>query len=280
MAHEVMSERVRDVGDGLILAFPFGDTTVEGKSIDSVRLFFFRVSSQTRYFQRYTALGNIASGNTTPTNGYDFLGDTGVGSGDDLFRIEDDDWHLLHFGFATSHPDLQVFRAVSPQANGEPALDRSGSDEDITPGTDDRGWVAQPQIDDKYDPPAITERVSFRNDSDGEFLEWAFHNDGGATLSGADLELFFTGRGYKVMPVTDRRLQDLMLEMALRRPADPLVDTVMHQVGGVDAYTLGTNEPSQWEDIDEFKRIFDVGDLPSGGGGERATQGRVPGASR
>lgn len=271
MAHEPMSERVRDVGDGLILAFPQGDTRIEGKRLETVELFFFRVSSAARYFQRYTALGNITSGSTSPTDGYDYLGDTGVGTGSDIFRVEEDDWHLLHFGFGTSHPDLQVFSTVSAKSNGDPAIDRTGSAEDIVPGTDDRGWVASPHIENIYDPPALTERVSFKNNSDGEFLEWAFHNDGPNTLSGGDLELFFTGRGYKVMPVPDREMQDLMLEMALRRPRDPVIDSIYHQVGGVGAYTLGTNEPDSWNDMDSFKRTFRVDDLP--GQGRRATPG-------
>lgn len=261
MAHELMSERVRDVGDGLILAFPITDTTIAGEAINTTRLYFFRVGSETRYFQRYSSLSNITSGSSTPTNGYGWLGDTGVDSGSDIFRMSTDDWQVMHFGFGTTHPDLQVFQAVSPVANGNPAQDRTGQGEDITPGTDDRGWVASPQITDKYDPPAFTERVAFRNDRNGEFLLWAFYNDGANTLSGAELDLFFTGRGYVTQPVTDSDVQDEMLRMAQQRPSDPTIDTVLHQVGGVTDYQLGTEEPDSWGETPEMQRDVNADEL-------------------
>lgn len=267
MAHELMTERVRDVGDGLILGFPIETTTVAAEDLETVRLYFFRVASETRYYQRYTSLSSIASGSTTPTNGYDFLGDTGVGSGDDIFRVETDDWHLMHFGFGTRHPDLQVFQAVSPQANGNPAQDRTGQGEDIVPGTDDRGWVSSELIEDRFDPPAFTERVSFRNSSNqsGDFLQWAFFNDGTSQLSGADLDLFFVGRGYKVQPITNPEVQRLMMQTALASIEEPTLDTVFHQVGGVNSWNLGSEEPDSWGNVrqreDAFTATFNVAEL-------------------
>lgn len=262
MAHERISDRVRDVGDGLILAFPIDTTDVAGqRDLRTTKLFFFRVASETRYFQRYTSLANITSGSTTPTNGYGFLGGTGVDSGSDIFRVENDDWHVMHFGFSPVNPNLQVFQAVSPNANGDPAQDRNGQGEDIVPGTDDRGWITTPQITDFYDPPAATERVSFRNDRDGEFLLWAFFNDGSSTLSGGDLDLLFSGRGYKLQPITDREQQDLMMRMAMSRPSDPAIDTILHQVGGVNEYTLGSEEPDEWQDVAGMTRTMNVTEM-------------------
>lgn len=277
MAHETISERVRDVGDGIILAFPIEKTEVAGNNqLQTTRLYFFRVASETRYFQKYTSLSSISSGSTSPTNGYDYLGDTGVGSGDDIFRISTDDWHLMHFGFATAHPDLEVFKAVSPNANGDPAQDRTGQGEDIVPGTDDRGWYSQKQIADQFDPPAFTERVSFRNDKDGEFLLWAFHNDGGSALSGSQLDLYFTGRGYKLQPVTDPEVQDLMLREAMMQRRDPEIDTILHQVGGVNEYTLGSEEPDDWGETNGLSRTFNVTEfepeLDGDDGGETQSQ--------
>jgi hypothetical protein len=262
-----MSERVRDNGDGLILAFPTQKTTVEGEELQTTRLYFFRVGSHTRYFQRYTALSSINSGNSTPGGGgFDFLGDTGVGSGSDIFRVETDDWHAMHFGVGLEHPDLHVWHAVSPNSNGNPGQDRTGTDEDIDTTTDDRGWYSSKQIEDRYDPPAFTERVSFRNSSNrtGEFLQWAFHNDGAGTLSGSDLDLLFTGRSYKLQPVTSQETQREMLEMALRQPDNPTIDTVMHQVGGVNNYRLGSEEPDSWGDIPEMRMTVNVQELTSG----------------
>lgn len=275
MAHELLSERVRDVGDGLILGFPIEDTSIANQDIDTVRLYFFRVSSQTRFFQKYTSLSSINSGSTTPSSGYAFLGDSGADSGSDIFRMSTDDWQLMHFGFATNHPDMEVFTAVSPAANGNPAQDRTGQGEDITPGTDDRGWFAQGQIDDKFDPPAFTERVSFRNDKDGEFLKWAFHADG-TNLSGNQLHLYFTGRGYKVQPVTDPVVQRIMLQTALANLEEEELDTIYHQVGGVTQYTLGSEEPDDWkavrQDEPAFTTTFNVEEMgppwpPVGGRG-------------
>lgn len=265
MAHETITERVRGVGDGLILGFPIESTDVAGHDIETVRLYFFRVASETRYFQRYTSLSSIASGSTTPSDAFDYLGDTGVGSGSDIFRLSTDDWQIQHFGFATNHPDLQVFTAVSPHSNGDPAQDRTGQGEDIEPGTDDRGYYEQAQIADQFDPPASTERVSFRNDNDGEFLEWAFHNDGSNTLSGSELDLYFTGRGYKLQPVTSEEMQKLMVQTALASLPEPTLDTIYHQVGGVNNYTLGTEEPDAWESVREsepsFTQTFNIEEL-------------------
>lgn len=269
---ETMSDRVRDVGDGLIMAFPITNVNVAGQTdLKTVRLYYFQVSRQTRYYQEYTSLSNITSGSQSPSSGFDYLGDTGVGSGDDIFRMENDDWHLMHFGVGTNHPDLHVFHAVSPKSNGNPAQERNGQDEDIVPGTDDRGWYSSVHIPDKYDPPAFTERVSFRNSDSGEWLQWAFDNDGASTLSGGNLTLFFSGRGYKVHPVTNRQKQDLMLQMALRRPDDPQIDTILHSVGGVNNMDLGTGEPDAWANVDLMKRDFNAEEFqivpPPGGGG-------------
>lgn len=283
---ERISDRVRSVGDGLILGFPIEDTTVESERIETVRLYFFRVGSETRYFQRYTQLSDLPSGNTNPTNNYDYLGDTGVGTGEDIFRVETDDWHIMHFGFATNNPNLQVFTAISPESNGNPAQDRTGQDEDIVPGTDDRGWFSQAMISDQFDPPSMTELVAFKNgeDRDGEFLQWAFYNDGPNTLSGGDLTLFFSGRGYKLQPVVDAELRDIMLQTAFADLEETGIDTIFHQVGGVNRFTLGTEEPDSWRRVrtetDAFTQVFNVDEigppwgtdaLGRGGGGRRET---------
>jgi len=70
---QAMSDRVRDVGDGLILGFPISTTEVAQQDLETVRLYFFRVSSQTRYFQKHTSLSSINSGNTSPSNGFDLV---------------------------------------------------------------------------------------------------------------------------------------------------------------------------------------------------------------
>jgi len=283
---QAMSDRVRDVGDGLILGFPISTTEVAQQDLETVRLYFFRVSSQTRYFQKHTSLSSINSGNTSPSNGFDYLGDGGVGSGSDIFRMETDDWHVMHFGFATNHPDLEVFTAVSPSANGNPAQDRSGQSEDISPGTDDRGWVAQAQIDERYDPPDFTERVSFRNDNAGEFLEWAFYADG-TNLSGNELDLLFTGRAYKLQPVTDVKVRKLMLQTALASVEEPALDTIYTQIGGVNNYTLGSEEPDSWETVRQREQAFtaefnveEIGPPWLMGGGGRGGGGRGGGGGQ
>lgn len=253
---ELISDRIRDVGDGLVLGFPIETADVANQQINTVRLYFFRVASQTRYFQRYTSLSDIASDATTPLNGYDYLGNTGVGSGDDIFRISTDDWHLMQFGFATAHPDLHVYTAVSPASNGNPAQDRTGQGEDITPGSDERGYFDLAHIDDQYDPPADTERLSFRNDKDGEFLQWAFYNDGDNTLSGGDLDFYLTGRGYKLQPVVEEEMQTVMLQSALASPNTPTMDTVYTQIGGLTNYTFGTEEPEGWGTVRESEPAF------------------------
>jgi len=253
MSHETMSERVRNIGDGLILAFPVDEAEVSGQTINTMRLYFFRVAEKTRYYQEYTSLSSIAGNSTTPSSGYGYLGDSGVDSGSDIFRVESDDWRVMHYGVGTNHPDLRVFNAVDPKANGNPAQSRTGSGEDITPGSDARGFYTGKQIADRYDPDSFTERVAFRNSSNntGQFLLWAFENPTSSQLAGNDLTLYFTGGGYTLQPVVDPDVQETMLRMSQTRPDEPAIDTIMHVVGGITNYNLGSQEPDSWKDVRE-----------------------------
>lgn len=264
MEEQTMSDRTLGVGDGLILGVPEAEVNAAGQKIKSVNLYFFWVGSRNRYFRKYTNLSSITSGSTAPsgTGTYDYLGDSGVGSGTDVFQMYSYDWRVLHFGFAARSPDLQIWKAVSPKGNGEPSEDRKGNDEDIVPGTDNRGWYSRRQVSNLYDPPASTERVAFRNDKQGQFLQWAFYNDGPNTLSGSELDLFFTGAGYWLQPVTQQEVADEMLESALSSSGESDIRTIYHQVGGLQDYNLGTQTPKSWEEVQKstpaFTREFDA----------------------
>lgn len=262
-----ISDRLLGLGGGLIITFPQSTVDVEevgGEQLASVRAYFFRVSrAEELFYEPYTQVGSINGGNTVPAGGgFDYLGDTGVGSGDDIFRVDRDDWHVYHFGVGARNPDLRVYYSVDPQANADRAFEWQTNDQDVVPG-DDRGYYDGRRVRDRFDPPAITERVSFRNDSSGEFLQWAFEAD--ADLSAGDTELLFTGKAYKLLPITDRQTQDAMLAEAQRDPAthpNPQTEfpVTRHHVGGIQTWSLGTLKPDEWNDTHRRDITLGIGE--------------------
>lgn len=260
---ENLSDRLLGLGDGLIISFPQGGVSI-GREGDLATLnsFFFRVSRYQKYFQRYTQLPDINDGNT---EGFNFLGDTGIGSGDDIFRIENDGFHVLHFGYGTFSPDLRVYEKVSPQTGASTALDtpRSG-DETVNIG-DDNSYITSKENPEAFDPKAFTERVAFRNDREGEFLQWGFEANG-SNLTGTETDLIFTGRGYKLFPEIRTDVQKRMIQDIASKEGDVTDFKVINiVVGGIQSYKLGENVPDKWDikqgERGSFQRLLQIEEL-------------------
>jgi len=239
-----MDDRVRDAGEGLIVAFPEKNASIEGESLDTLKAYFFKVAEQQRFYYRYSDLGSFNAGESSD---FAYLGDTGHGTGDDVLRMHNDDFHVLHFGVGLESTDLRVYEKVDPSSGSNTALDYSGSSDNADPTVpSDFGYYNGAMVDDRYNPNAFTERVAFRNDKEGEFLQYGFYADDALTTTESDLHL--VGRGYKLLPVTDSDTQDKM-QRAINVPDDQAeVPTTLVIEGGLEQYNPGTQTPDDWSD--------------------------------
>lgn len=255
---ERLSDRLLDQRGGLILGFPSIEASTGGVSeLGSVRAYFFRVARvATLTYDPYDQIGSLSDGETV---GFDYLGDTGVGSGDDIFRISRDDFQVYHFGVAPNTPDLRMYYSVDPQRAGDRAFEYETDAQDVSPG-DDRGFSDGRMVGDRFDPPVRTERVAIRNEKEGRFLQFGF--EATEALTATETELTVTGRSYKLFPVTDADTQDAMLAQATAPTHDAEHTTfpvTYHQFGGIQTWSLGTERPDDW--LPEQRRDIEPGDF-------------------
>ncbi len=252
-----IQSRLRDPGHGLVIAMALEEKIKANRQVtETYKGWFFKVTKTAPFYYNYDALSAFADGESSD---FDYLGDGGHGTGEDILRNEIDDYHVLHFGYAPEHPSLRVYENVSPSSAPNRASDREGEPDFPDPTVPDpAGYIDSKRIDSQYAPPETTERVSFRNDDDGEFLQFGFHAEDSISADNAILHL--TGAGYKLAPVTDTALQDEMVEIVTDNTPQQSTNappTVMTTVGGIGTFRLGTNEPDDWDD--SHSRVIDYG---------------------
>lgn len=253
MSHDdkTISDRTLTQGDGLILGFPTEDVTIAGKEdFHALRGYFMKVSSAQTLYYEYDQLSSFNSGDTVD---FGYLGESSHENrsnnpGEDIFRIEDDDWHLLHFGYTPQTPALRVYHKISQSNQSNAGFNRRGSSTGPVPG-DDRSFVTSKRSGSPADPSAITERASFRNDDDGELLEWGF--EATDDISAAAAQLNFIGQGYKLLPVTDEQERERMMEIAQTGSSEGDYEVSLIQLGGLYDYRVGQLEPEAWDTVDE-----------------------------
>lgn len=251
---DTISDRVLGHGDGLIVAFPIQtaeDIRVGGKDIATVKAFFFKIAKTQELNWRYTQLGAINAGAASALD-YNWLGDTGHGTGSDVLRIVNDDFKLYHFGVGLNSPYLRVYEDIDP-SNPNRAFDHSNSGQPSPTSLHNFGFYDGRMQADRFDPPVHTERVAFRNDRDGQFLQFGFGvdaNDPNVADGNTDLEL--RGRTYQLRPVEDQAEQEFMLRQSRLRGAGRDIDlkVITVQVGGIFTYEIGTTLPDGWEDLE------------------------------
>lgn len=257
---ETISDRLRSHGQGLIVGFPEGgENSVDGKRVETLEAYFFRVAEVQDMYIPYDQVGmddGLTSGESLDFN---YLGDDGLGAGDDVLRVGEDDFHMYHFGVVPQDPALRMYYTVSPSSESNDALSRRGREFPDPLDTDARyrGYMTRGMSPSIYDPGADTERVSFRNDKDGEFLQFGFYAEDDITEEGSTLHI--VGRGYKVHPVTEESVQDKMLETVTAQDDEADIPTVLTQVGGLSTYNLGTETPDGWDS--SFKRKLDYSNV-------------------
>jgi hypothetical protein len=255
---ERLSDRLLNIGGGLIIGFPSVEADVPDMGLNQmggVRAYFFRVAREAELF--FEPYGQIGAMNDGDTLGFDYLGDTGIGSGNDIFRIQRDDWHVYHFGVGVKSPDLRVYYSHDPHSNGERAFEYKTGTQDVSVG-DDRSHFDGRLTGDRFDPPSRTERIAIRNDKNGEFLQWGFEAQDG--LTAAETELVIAGRAYKLYPVTDSDEQEDMLRGAQSNQQEIHTDypVTYHQFGGMQTWSLGTEAPGEWSEDHRLDLTLDI----------------------
>jgi len=115
-----MSDVTLSPGDNLVIVFPEGnDARIEMKNggelgVPYGRAFFFKVVLASGLRYHYDLFDNLAAETGLD---YDYLGDTGHGTGNDILRLQDDDWWIYHFGYSPLQDTLRVYRKVEARAN-------------------------------------------------------------------------------------------------------------------------------------------------------------------
>jgi len=195
-------------GENLVVLFAEGnDAKANDIGVPLVRAFFFKVAIETELKYRYQLFGQLE-----PQSGkdYNYLGDTGHGTGNDILRINDDDWWVYHFGYAPLQDDLRVYKRLAAEVG-------ITGFEYTTPDLPDPllgspfGYVKGREILNYYDPPAKTETFMFRNDRRGQLWHFGLWNESIDTETGQmDPCLLIVGKAYRLLPITKK---DIMLRL-------------------------------------------------------------------
>lgn len=272
MAHEgreTISERLLEGDEGLIITIPTSDASrinAGGSQIRTNRAYFFKVTKEQRLYWEYTQLPSIGAGNNL---NFGYLGENGHpddvnNPGDDIFRLENDDFKVYHFGLGTDQSDLRVYEKVAP-SNPNRAFDHSNQDEPNPQEPSTFGFYTGNNITDQYDPENVSERIAFRNAQRGRLLQWGFYAE--SNLSAADTDLVFTGRTYQLRPVLDPQEQNRMLEENARRRAGAEVDlnVVRVSLAGIFGFDIGASLPDSWANLGpDLYQDVQAGALASG----------------
>lgn len=278
-----LSSRLLDTGHGLIVTFPIqGAEPVQTQNISSssARAYFFKVLKHQRHKREYRELGTITAGAANALN-YDYLGEDGHGQGDDILRLEDDDLKVYHLGFAPRDPNLRVYEKIAAAEPNRATDHGNRGAPDPTEG-DDHGFYTSAEIPNRFDPPALSERLAFRNSEAGQFLQFGFMADGQDVEDGAS-DLLITGRTYQLQPITDPDEQRFMLNQSLLDREDQILRTISVQIGGLFAWELGSALPDDWGAIEGLSRDLVFEGLEQGGSSEqnrRRLEAPTPDAGR
>lgn len=262
---EPMSERTQDAGQGLIVGFPQENNVVEMPNNETVSVYdayFFRVAKAHRFYWHYEQLGSFSAGESYD---YGFLGDSGQSDdasnpGNDILRIENDDFVVHHIGIGLETHDLRVYDKLGPsRPYREVDHDNQGQPDPTSDGT--FGYYTGRQTrGDRYDPPAFTERLAFRNDNNGEIIRFGFRAENSQTTSETNLHI--VGKTYQLLPVLDEETQDKMLADVVGDVDEPDIPTIMVTEGdAISTFRIGSSLPQQWDSLrgDGINRKLDFG---------------------
>lgn len=243
MEKKQMSDVLLYTGDNLILLFPTKTAgAVAGQSPPAGRAFFFKILAADRLNQVYKQI--LAA--ETNTNylakqtglDYDYLGEDGLGDGDDVLRIEDDPWWLYHFGYAPLQDSLRVYKKleIGPNITGWEYRIR---DEPDPEAGDDYGFIKGAEVVNYWDPPVETETIAFRSKEAGKMWQFGFYNESDELRIHPILNV--VGRAYKLIPIIH---EDTMRKMLIGKIPRRLIT-----IDGLHSYTEETIIPREWKAV-------------------------------
>jgi len=247
---ETISQRLLDIGDNLIVAFPVKETEVEGTKVTTSILYFFKVAACWPFYYEWNRISAIPAGTGLDFN---YLGTTGHGSGDDILRIERDDFHVYHFGMSPDQPYVRIYRTISPVGTALSALDRKAVTDMASPiAGSNFDYYTGKQIPDKFDPPSFTENLVFRAGSDdaGKYFQFGFYAEQSVS---AGMPFYLIGKGYKLIPVVKREKKEEILEEATLQRRFQKVKTITVTIGGIwTSYSLAKFVPDSWDRVGNY----------------------------
>ena len=218
---ELMSDRLLDVGSVLMLAVP-RRIRFRGHEIISSRIYFFKVGAAWPFYWEYDKMPAIPAKSGTS---WGYFGEDGFGEGDDILRIERDDFHCYHIFVTPDYPDLRVFRKLSTHDTAFSALDRKKSTDLPNPkaGTNVNSDFYDLKLisakgGSKWNPSSDCETLVIRvkGTDEGKTYQWAFYNPANSDIP-AGTPVYILGRAYKLLPITDRTIMQKLLSLSLRR---------------------------------------------------------------
>ncbi len=240
-----ISQRVLSPGDNLVILFP--RTVGSGADrYDVADAWVFVVALARNFTLDYRQLPAIAAGNGLD---YDYLGDGGHGSGNDVLRIVNDDWHVYHFGLAPADPNLRVYVQIDP-SGVQTALDYESTTQASPTAGSDFDYFSSKEMKNVFDPE--NEFIAFRNKKEGKFYKWGFYAE--ADVS-ANSPLYLRGRGYKLLPVLEKDKRLEVIDELRKTPEKQDVKTIAVLVGGIKPYNIGTHLPKAWREKQNYETL-------------------------
>lgn len=255
MDMQTIEERVLGLGDYLLITLNTerGDNKPH-QGLSSPEVWVFRVSRVFKKFsKRYSELPTVGAGESLD---FDYLGNEGHGEGDDILRVEDDDFHIMHFGFAPESLELKIWWKLSTMLKGGTSVDREDPSGYSDVGTD-FDYIDGTMIKDIRNPPKITEMVSFRGNTqkgqdEGQTVQFAFEN-----VADVDIDplLWLRGASYKVVPVEDEDDRKHIIRESLKVEKDREIDLTNVKIGGIYSYRTGKIIPEGWQEAGNFELL-------------------------
>ena len=236
-----ISEVLLNAGDNLVVLFPEENTAEVniGKQgaigVPLARAYFFKVSVASRLVRIYDLFDPLA-----PQTGvtYNYLGDTGHGSGNDILRLSEDDWWAYHFGYSPLQDSLRVYRRIGNQPN-ETGWEYVTPDRPDPTRGDPYGFIRGVEVEDYYDPPVKTETLAFRNDKAGQLWQFGLYNEHPELT--IDPAILIVGKAYRLIPIVDK---SVMLKILYGEPG---YQRRMITIDGVRAYREEAYIPREWK---------------------------------
>lgn len=210
-----ISQVLLSLGDNLVVLFAEGnDAKINDCGVPLGRAFFFKVAAETELRRRYQLFAQLEP--QTGVN-YNYLGDVGHGAGNDILRINDDDFWVYHFGYSPKQDDLRVYKRLATEV-GITGFEYTTPDLPNPVVGTPYGYIKGREVRDYYDPPLCTETLMFRNDSRGQLWHFGLWNESIDLETGQiDPLLLIRGKAYRLIPIIKKDMMTRILHGEIPR---------------------------------------------------------------